>query len=311
MVPRRADAGTADHRELFRFPGRPGGLTAGFDGAIYVSGLDAAKIWRVQPDGGAESVLGDGAVRYQNQGDRILAPGGLAVDRAGDLFVSDWHHHRIWALSPDGDIRVVAGGASGYRDGPADQAAFRHPSDVAIGGDGTCYVADSGNHRIRAISPHGMVSTLAGSIFDFGDGSGRAGRFRRPVALDLGGDGALYVADNGNNAVRRVSLEGDVTTLAGWPPGGDGDGYGPGVGLRGPNGIAVGTDGTLWVADRDNAAVRRIDSTGTTTTLARFSGRHWPSAVAVDGSGRVIVALEGLDRLYAPETRVVALAGVR
>lgn len=288
-------------RELFRFRGHPGGMTIGPEGAVFVSGIASGSIWRVESDGTARPLVA------RNQSDWSIAPAGIAMTTEGTLLVADQHHHRILALTPDDEITVIAGGASGYRDGTAGQAMFRHPSDVAVGPDGTCYVADGGNDRIRVVSPDGSVSTLAGSIFDFGDGHGPDGRFRRPVALDLDLHGDLYVADNGNNAIRRVDLLGEVTTLAGRPTGGDSDGYGPNVGLRGPSGIAVGPDGSVWVADRDNSAVRRITGDGTATTELRLAGREWPAAVAVGRDGRVIVAVLVLDDLFRPETRLLVV----
>lgn len=302
-APTWSEPSVGELRELFRFPGRPGGLAVASDGTIFVSGIESGSIWRVEPNGASIPLVA------RNQADWSIAPAGIAMTPDGTLMVADHHHHRICALTPDQEIAVVAGGASGCRDGAADQALFHHPSDVAVGPDGTCYVADSGNDRIRVISTGGSVSTLAGSSFDFGDGHGRDGRFRRPVALDLGPRNELYVADNGNNSVRRVKLGGEVTTLAGFPAGGNNDGNGANVGLRGPSSIAVGPDGSVWVADRDNSAVRRITEEGTATTELRWAGRQWPAAVAIGGDGSVVVAVHMLDDLFRPETRVMVVTG--
>ena len=307
-VPRRLGPLTGKPRELFRFRGRPGGVAVGPGGTVFVSAVDSGTIWREGLDGtGTPHVDAGSSPTDSGREDRLLAPSGMAITADGRLIVADRHRHRICAVDPDGEIRVIAGGASGYRDGPAEQAMFRHPSDVAVGPDGNFYVADGGNDRIRAISPDGIVSTLAGSIFDFGDGQGCHGRFRRPSAIDVGVRGVLYVADCGNNAVRRVGLDGNVTTLAGRPAGGDRGRNGPAVSLRGPSGIAVAPDGTVWVADRDNCAVRRIASTGTMTTPLRLPARRWPSALAVGDDGSVIVAIDSLDEPFAPETLVLAL----
>ena len=307
-VVRRFDPKGCGPQELFRFRGRPGGVAVGPGGVVFASAVESGTIWREGLDGTGTPHVEGGGLNDPRRVDRLLSPAGMAAMSDGSLMVADRHRHRICAVSPAGEMSVVAGGTSGYRDGPAGQAMFRHPSDVAVGPDRTCYVADTGNDRIRAISPEGIVSTLAGSTFDFGDGSGRLGRFRRPSALDIDAQGVLYVADCGNNAIRRVSPDGKVTTLAGRPPGGGNDGDESDVGLRGPSGIAVAADGSVWVADLDNRAVRRVTNTGTATTPLRLPARHWPTAVAVDGEGRVIVAIDTLDELLMPETLVWAFA---
>lgn len=297
---------------LFTFAGRPGGVAAAADGTVFVSDTDSATIWRVKPDGTGAPVAGTGPGAASSAGQtHLYEPAGLVVMGDGSLLVADPGHHWVCAVSPDGDIRVVAGGVSGYRDGPAEQAMFRFPADVAVGPDGTCYVADSGDDRIRAISPEGTVSTVAGSIFDFGDGRGPHGRFRRPSALDVDAGGHCYVADSGNNAIRRVSPDGRVTTVAGAPPGGDFDGVGPRVGLHGPSGIAVDNDGSIWVADRDNGCLRHLSSSGASDTALTLSGKRWPVAVAVADDARVVIAVETFDDPAAPETQVLAIESGR
>lgn len=294
--------------DALAFDGRPGGLAVAPDGSAYVSLPAAGTILRLQggPMRAAEAVL---------PGGRVLAPAGVATGPDGTLFVADAAGHRVWAVSATGELRTVAGSVYGCRDGPGDEARFRYPTDVAVGPDGTCYVADGGNHRIRTISPDGIVATLAGSIYDYGDGRGPDGRFRQPLALDVDAEGTCYVADTGNNAVRRVTPGGEVTTLAGLPPGGDGDGDGAAAGLRWPAGIAAGGDGVLWVADWGNRAVRKIEQTGTgartSVTTLRLSGRRWPLAVALAPGGEVLVAAEEVDERGRPHGCLMRLGAGR
>lgn len=279
---------------VLSFEGRPGGLAVGPDGAIYVTDKDSAVIWRVRSDGLASRLV-TSKRRDGPTDDRLHAPAGLAVRSDGTLVVADYTSHRVCTVDPSGRVQLLAGEMSGFRDGSGRQAMFRFPRDVTIGPDDVVYVADSGNDRIRTITRDGQVTTLAGSIFDYGDGKGPHGRFRRPASLTTDPRGGLFVADTGNNAVRRVSPEGEVTTLAGRPPGGAADGVGGTAGLRWPTGIAVGPDGALWVADFGNSAVRRIRSGGETSTFWEVPGSGWPAAVGALGDGRVAIAGSLLD----------------
>lgn len=291
---RRSDCSGA----LFGFQGgRIGGLAVSRDGTLFVSETSSATIWRLGADVSPTPIVGPGT-GGADQPIRLLGPAGLAIGPDGTLFVADSTHHRICALSPDGTVRVVAGRANGYRDGPGDEAMFRFPTDIAVAPDGTCYVADTVNDRIRVVAPDGEVSTLAGSIYDYGDGRGAAARFRRPAAIDIGDNGILYVADAGNNAVRAVTPDGVVTTVAGSPPGGDNDGLGAEVGLRWPTGIAVDADGSLWVADHGNGVVRHVDTAGQSTAERRFPGQR-PTVLARGQHGHVVMAVEA----WTPEQR--------
>lgn len=279
-----------DCEPLFSFAGRPGGVAVDAYHTVYLSELDSGSIWQVSPDGTGNAVVGTDAGT-----DRLYSPAGIALAPDGSLVVADATAHRVCAVGMEGSIRVVAGGASGYRDGPAGQAAFRFPRAVAVGADGSIFVADSGNDQIRQISPDGQVTTLAGSGFDYGDGEGDHARFRRPSGLAIDSFGALFVADTGNNAIRRVSTHGEVTTVAGSPPGGNHDGAGPAIRWRWPSAIAVDEEGWLWVSDFGNGKVRVIDPTRNTFTVLEIPGLAWPAAVAAVPGRRAVVAGEALN----------------
>jgi DNA-binding beta-propeller fold protein YncE len=306
-------AGSTDDcaKPLLAFTGHPGGVAVGADGSLWVSNTLSGTIWKVAGDGTATPVV-LGRTEFERGRDattRVLAPAGLALAPDGSLFVADSSGHRVCAVAPDGSVRVVAGGANGYRDGPSTDAQFRNPLDVAFGPDGACYVADAGNDRIRRIAPDGSVTTVAGSIYDYGDGRGAAARFRRPAALDVDAEGTCYVADTGNNAVRRITPDGAVMTLAGAPPGGNGDGVGVGVGLRWPTGIAAGPGGVVWVADHGNGALRRIGPAGESCTSLRLAGLRWPVSVALRTDGTPVVAGAALYDVHAPEACLMVLEG--
>jgi sugar lactone lactonase YvrE len=202
---------------------------------------------------------------------------------------------------------VLAGdGVVGVRDGDAAEARFSDPFGVAVASDGTVYVADGGDApRIRRISPDGRVATVAGGDRGFTDGSGTAARFSTPSGLAIDDRGTIYVADTGNNAIRRITADGQVSTIAGDGVAGDQDGPALHARFNGPVGVAADARGRLIVADTYNDRIRAIDVDGRVRTLAgsgepgaldgmgldaRF---HTPCGVAVDASGQVHVADTG------------------
>jgi sugar lactone lactonase YvrE len=204
-------------------------------------------------------------------------------------------------------VDVVAGdGRIGVVDGEATRASFSDLFGITADGDGNAYVADAGDaQRIRRISADGVVSTLAGGTRGFSDGTGDAARFDTPSGLALGRDGAVYVADSGNNAIRRVTIAGVVSTVAGGTEAGYRDGPAPRAEFNAPVGVAAAADGRIIVADTYNDRIRAIDSTGNVSTVAG-SGRQGlrdgaageaefdtPCGVAVDDSGNIYVADTG------------------
>lgn len=200
------------------------------------------------------------------------------------------------------DVTSVAGrGAEGFVDGPRGAAEFDTPTGIAAGPDGTLYVSESRNHRIRAISPDGGVSTLAGcgptgqTNGDYRNGDGTHACFDSPTGIALGQDGLLYVADSGNSAIRRVTLGGHVTTYVGGESG-KVDGSLHAARLSYPEGVAFAPDGTLYVADSGNDRVCSITSAGVTTIA---SGIKWPTGITVGGDGTVYVIASGEGRIYS------------
>jgi NHL repeat-containing protein len=197
--------------------------------------------------------------------------------------------------------RVLAGsGEVGYRDGAASEAMFNAPAGVARAADGRIYVTDQRNHRVRAISPDGVVSTLAGcgpagvSDGSFLDGTGEAACFNSPTGIVVGQDGLIYVADTGNHCIRAVTPQGSVTTFAGSVSAtGSVDASNPTEAqFLEPRGLAVGPDGALYVADSGNEAVRRIDANGVTTVASKIP-RASGVAVGADGTVYAVSASKG------------------
>ncbi|MFZ6644917.1 gluconolaconase [Undibacterium sp. TJN25] len=201
-------------------------------------------------------------------------------------------------------VTTFAGdGGIGYADGAARNARFADPFGLAVDLVGNLYVADAGdNNRIRKITPDGTVTTLAGSAEGMANGQGAAASFNTPSGLAIDGAGNLYVADTGNNAIRKISAQGMVTTLAGDGKAGYRDGPAAQAQFNGPIGVAVDGKGNVYVADTYNDRLRLITADGQVKTLAGGDAPGYqdgpamaalfdtPCAVAVDSKGRIYIA---------------------
>jgi len=194
----------------------------------------------------------------------LLEPAGVAAAPDGSVYFTERNAHRIWRVERDGTLSAVAGNSLGYLDGPAANARFRTPAGLALLGS-TLFVADQGNHRVRAVHlENGTVSTVAGSgTPSYGGDEGLAldASLTSPAAVAVSADGiSLFVADKGNHRVRRVNLAtGIITTFVGTGVGEfTGSGLEAGVtGLAAPSGVAVMSASFLFVADTDNGLVWR------------------------------------------------------
>ena len=189
-------------------------------------------------------------------------------------------------------VSVLAGdGVPEPRDGEAHRARFADPFGVAVAPDGTIYVTDGvGSHRVRRIAPDGRVTTLAGGARGFDDGIGLAARFDTPSGVAIAPDGAVYVADTGNNAIRRVAADGSVSTIAGDGVAGFQDGPAREARFNGPIGVALDAGGRLFVADTYNDRIRAIEPDGTVRTVAPEAHFDTPSGIAIDAAGHLLVA---------------------
>lgn len=189
-------------------------------------------------------------------------PTDVTVDSAGTVYVSDEGNNLVRKVTPSGVISTLAGsaGLAGSADGTGSAARFNRPRGIGVDQDFNVYVADFGSHTIRKITPGGTVTTLAGLAGTPGsqDGVGTGSRFNLPHGLSLDSAGNIYVADFGNHTIRRIALNGDVTTLGG-SAGNPGSVEGTGAAARfnGPRDVVVHSDGTLYVADGGNHTIRR------------------------------------------------------
>ncbi len=237
--------------------------------------------------------LRDGAAAQARFGD----PWGLAVARDGTLYVADGgDSNRIRTIRRDGSVATLAGASEGFADGIGAAASFHTPSGIAIDDDGNLYVADTGNHAIRKVTPAGVVSTVAGDgTAGFRDGPGTQARFNGPIGIAVGGDGRLYVADTYNDRIRTIARDGTVSTLAGGERPGDVDGPGALARFDTPTGVAVDAMNRVYVADLRNNAIRRIGASGEVATIARATEGderppvHRPLSVALSHDGVLYV----------------------
>jgi sugar lactone lactonase YvrE len=284
----------------------PAGIAVDGSGNLYVAEIlnhTIRKItrngtnWVVRTIAGMAGVFGstDGT----NSEARFDHPNGVAVDLWGNVFVADHYNHTIRKISPVGTnwvVSTIAGlaGARNHDDGTNSDARFYSPTGIAVDSADRLYVADTANFTIRAITQIGtnwVVSTLAGLALNYGfvDGVNDEARFDFPYGITVSSGGRLYVGDWGNHAVREIAPNGpdwEVTTIAGSSGVmGSADGIGRKAKFDFPNGIAVDTEGNVYVADQDNDTIRRITPpTRTDWTVSTIGGLALQTGSA-DGVG--------------------------
>ena len=239
-------------------------------------------------------------------------PSGLALDRAGNLYVSEGIYsevslHRIRKVTPAGVVTTLAGsGVPGFADGTGTTAQFYNPTGLALDNAGNVYVADGDNYRIRKITPDGAVTTLAGSgVRGFADGIGASAQFDFINGMAVDSAGNLYVGDTYNSRIRKITPAGVVSTFAGSGFRGSADGLGEAAEFSFPCGVAVDRTGTVFVTENESESghrIRKITAAGMVSTLAGSGlpgfadGKgtaaqfNFPWGVVVDNSGNLYVA---------------------
>ena len=270
--------------------------------------------------------FGDGTESVLN------APSGLFVASGDTVYIADTGNHRIRRIDPTGGSIIIAGsGTPGFSgdNNPATAAQLHSPTAVFGDRNGNLYIADTGNHRIRKVDSAGIITTVAGSGtpgFSGDNNSATAAQLHSPSSIFVDTTGSLYIADRDNHRIRKVAGN-TITTVAGsGTPGFSGDNNpAASARLHSPSSVFVDTTGSLYIADRDNHRIRRVDPTGIITTVAGNGQRGFfgddlpattatlafPAAVWVDTAGSIFIADRFNQRVrkVSPDSTITTIAG--
>ena len=267
----------------------PAGVGVDNDTNVYVADTINHIIRKITLSGEVTTLAGlannPGSVDGAGNAARFNTPCGVAVDSNTNIYVADYGNNMIRKITPAGEVTTLAGSTnSGSADGIGSAAGFDKPFAVAVDTNGNVIVGDTWNNMIRKITPAGKVTTLAGSTISGNtDGTNSAAHFSFPegVAVDVSNN--VYVADNGNFTIRKITPDGVVTTLAGSVTNlGSADGIGSAALFNYPCGVSVDRGGNVYVGDAGNHTIRKITASGVVTTLAGLAS----SVGNADGSGR-------------------------
>lgn len=302
----------------------PSGLTTDAGGNVYVADMENQTVRKVTPAGAVTTLAGMpgtyGSADGTGSAARFDYPWGAAVDGSGNIYVSDVNNFKIRKVTQGGVVTSLAGsGSFGTSDGAGSAASFGLLADLTVDGSGNIYAADYYSHTIRKVTPAGVVTTFAGTAAASGssDGTGSAARFHYPYGVAVGSGGNLFVADTGNQTIRKATPAAAVTTFAGTAGGnGSGDGTGSAARFSSPLSLATDSSGNIYVADGSlNYMIRKITPAAVVTTIggtvysdatvdgtgseARFTRT---AGLTVAGSGNVYVADVNAIRVGRPTT---------
>jgi len=304
------DAGSIDGTGWAARFSYPGGVSTDSSGVVYVADSYNNTVRRITPEGTVTTLAGTPGMSGSADGGPGIAlfngDGGVAADTQGNLYVADSGNYTIRKIVlSSGAVSTVAGaaGVPDHIDGPGASARFMDPENLAVDSAGNIYVADGLGNTIRKITPAGSVSTLAGSgVAGYASGSGVAALFDDPMGIAVDSAGNVYVADTGNDCIRKIASGAAVSVLVGQATQ-KGSGY---YNLNAPAGVAVDSSGNVYVADSGNDLIREASPAGTAVTIAGSAGIKenvdatpldacfWiPGDLAVDSSGTIYIADTG------------------
>jgi len=320
----------------------PAGVAVEPAGNIYIADAGNSRIRKVTPTGTITTVAGNGQPGYSGDGGPAAAASlghaeGVAVDAFGNLYMADTNNHRVRKVTPGGTITTVAGnGWRGYSGdgGPATAASLDYPRGVGVDAVGNVYIAEANNECIRKVNPSGTITTVAGNgLWGYsGDGGpATAASFRGPSGVAADATGNLYIADENNGRVRKVSPSGTIATVAGsgaYKFSGDG---GPAIGASlylssnyvGAGDVAVDAADNVYVADFWNDRIRKVTPGGGITTVAgngqpgysddggpaTAAWLYGPASVAADLTGSLYIAEATRVRKVIPSGSITTVAG--
>ena len=297
---------------------QPFGLAVDASGNLFIADSGNDRIRKVAVNGVITTVAGNGVYRFSGDGGpassaQLRNPAGVAVDAFGNLFIADCDNKRIRKVSPGGLMSTFVGnGTYGFSGdgGPATAASLRDPWSVAVDAAGNLFIADLLANRIRKVSAStGVITTVAGNggwglAGDGGPATSASLNYPYGVAVDASGN--LFIADEQNHAIRKVSPSGVITRVAGNGTAGYSGNGGPATSaqLNSPNAVAVDASGNLFIADSQNFRVRKVSASGVITTVAgngswnivgeggpaTSAGIGPPAGIAVDSSGNLFIA---------------------
>ena len=315
----------------------PSALAIAQDGALLILTGDG-RLRRVDENGIVSTISGIGPRPFRDEvaaiEGRLDNPNGIYVDDDGTLYIADRNNARIRRVDTSGRIETIAGGGDSGEDGlPAKEAQLFDPAAVDLGPDGSIYIADVNSHRIRRVTPSGLIETVAGtrgsSGFSGDGGPATDAQIQTPDDVFVDKDGAIWFSDAGNHRVRKVDSSGIITTVAGSGESGFSGGGFAGDGgpatealLNRPDGVFVDAAGALYITSTRNDRVRRVDPAGTIQTiggddsfgttigaLATQTKISDPQGVYVDVDGSVYIAASGKVLVIQPDGVLDLVAG--
>jgi hypothetical protein len=302
----------------------PDGVCFDAAGNLYIADVGNIRIRMVNTNGTISTVAGNGSQGYSGDGGpatnaSLHGPAGVISDASGNLYIADYFNNRVRMVNTSGVITSVVGnGTSGYSGdgGAATNASLSSPYGMAFDGLGNLYFADSGNLRIRRVDTNGIITTVAGNGNSgySGDGGAATNASLLPSTVAADAFGNMYIADYGNNRIRRVDANGIISTVAGKTSSvhysGDG---GPAFNacLYSPSGVVLDAAGNCYIADAGNNRIRKVDTNGIITTVAGNGGlgysgdggaatnaSFWnPMSVTLDAAGNLFITDRSNNRI--------------